>query len=313
MKPTLGLGLAALGRPAYIALGRARDLGDADDRGVEAMRARTHAMLDAAWAAGVRYVDAARSYGLAESFLGQWLALDPGRRASLTIGSKWGYRYVADWRIDAEVHEVKDHSLAAVDEQWPLTLAALGGPPDHYLIHSVTPDSPALGDGALLDRLRDLAASGVRVGISTSGPRQADVVDAALALGESPFGAVQSTVNLLEPSAAPALARAHEAGWTVVAKEVFANGRLTSTALENPAGEAAELRERTGLAPEAAALGWALAQPWLDIALTGAVTERQLAANLAARPLERERLEAVAPLAQRAEHYWSARSALAWG
>ena len=37
------------------------------------MRAHAHAVLDAACDAGVRYFDAARSYGLAEEFLGSWL------------------------------------------------------------------------------------------------------------------------------------------------------------------------------------------------------------------------------------------------
>ena len=62
----VGLGLAALGRPAYITSGREEDLPDRSETG---MRARTFSMLDAAYAAGVRYVDAARSYGLAEEFL----------------------------------------------------------------------------------------------------------------------------------------------------------------------------------------------------------------------------------------------------
>ena len=45
----LGLGLAALGRPAYMALGRDALLGE--DRSVEAMRQRCYALLDAAhWA-----------------------------------------------------------------------------------------------------------------------------------------------------------------------------------------------------------------------------------------------------------------------
>ena len=62
----IGLGLAALGRPAYITSGREQDL---PDRGVTGLRTRTFSMLDAAYAAGVRYVDAARSYGRAEEFL----------------------------------------------------------------------------------------------------------------------------------------------------------------------------------------------------------------------------------------------------
>src|SRR5713101_3201530 len=67
----IGLGLAALGRPRYINLGRDADLGD--DRSVAAMERRCHEMLDAAYAAGIRYIDAARSYGLAEAFLASWL------------------------------------------------------------------------------------------------------------------------------------------------------------------------------------------------------------------------------------------------
>ncbi|GIH61718.1 hypothetical protein Msi02_25350 [Microbispora siamensis] len=67
----MGLGLAALGRPAYITLGRDEDFGG--DRDVATMRARTWEVLDAARAAGVRYFDAARSYGLAEEFLAGWL------------------------------------------------------------------------------------------------------------------------------------------------------------------------------------------------------------------------------------------------
>src|SRR5881275_1822007 len=46
----IGLGLAALGRPGYINLGHARDL--ASHTGVAALEAQTHAVLDAAWAAG---------------------------------------------------------------------------------------------------------------------------------------------------------------------------------------------------------------------------------------------------------------------
>src|SRR5262245_13592455 len=67
----LGLGLAAVGRPAYSTLGRSRDL--SRNRSVESMYERAAAVLDAAWAAGVRYFDVARSYGQAEAFLARWL------------------------------------------------------------------------------------------------------------------------------------------------------------------------------------------------------------------------------------------------
>ena len=52
----LGLGLAALGRPGYINLGHGGDL-DHDYDVIEAMEANAHAVLDAAWEAGIRYFD----------------------------------------------------------------------------------------------------------------------------------------------------------------------------------------------------------------------------------------------------------------
>lgn len=304
--PRIGLGLAALGRPAYITLGRDADLGA--DRPVELMEARTHEVLDAAWDAGVRYVDAARSYGYAERFLGTWLAAHPGRRDQLVVGTKWGYRYVAGWRTDVEVHEVKEHSPAMFDVQWPETIAALGGVPDLENVHSVTPDSPALTDPELLARFRDLVAQGVRVGFSTSGARQGDAIDAALALRDSPFSVVEATWNALEPSSGAALARAHDAGWFVLVKEAVANGRLTPDGDEP--GYAA-LADEDGQTPDAHAIGWALAQPFADLVLSGAVTVDQLRSNLAARP-PRTAPAALAALAEPPERYWAERSALPW-
>src|SRR5262245_507129 len=66
----VGLGLAALGRPAYINLGRSADLGP--NRSVTALERRCRELLDAAYESGIRYIDAARSYGMAEAFLGRW-------------------------------------------------------------------------------------------------------------------------------------------------------------------------------------------------------------------------------------------------
>ena len=108
----IGLGLAALGRPAYITAGRGDDL---PNRSVDGLRDQSFLVLDSAYAAGVRYVDAARSYGRAEEFLGQWLAARG--HPDVVVGSKWGYRYVGDWQLDADQHEVKEHSLAMFTTQ----------------------------------------------------------------------------------------------------------------------------------------------------------------------------------------------------
>lgn len=220
----IGLGLAAVGRPGYINLHRDRDL--PDERTADALRARTHELLDAAYAQGVRYFDAARSYGRSEEFLGEWLTARPEVR-DVVIGSKWGYTYTADWNVDAEAHEVKDHSLATYERQRAETAELLGDRLDLYQIHSVTADSPALTDKELHARLAALAAEGVSVGLSTSGPAQAEAIRAALAVtvdGEPLFRTVQATYNALETSAGPALADAHAAGLTVIVKEAMANG-----------------------------------------------------------------------------------------
>ncbi len=302
----LGLGLAALGRPEYLTLDHASAVqGRFDPAELERL---CHAVLDAAWDGGVRHVDAARSYGAAERFLGSWLAQHPGRRDELVIGSKWGYAYVADFRQGAGVHEVKEHSVARLVEQWPQTQHDLGGLPDYYLVHSVTPDSPALSDAALLDRLRALGER-VRIGISTSGPRQAEVVRAALELDV--FTSVQSTWNVLEPSVGPALAEAHDAGWFVVVKEAMANGRLATEG-----GPLAPAAAEAGVGRDALALAVVLAQPWADVVLSGAATVPQLEQNLAALTVGTATAGAIlgelAGVVEPAESYWRSRSELAW-
>lgn len=222
----IGLGLAAVGRPGYITPHRDRDL--PGDRGVDALRARTHELLDAAYAQGVRYFDAARSYGRAEEFLAEWLTARPDV-TDVVIGSKWGYTYTGDWHVDAETHEVKDHGQATFERQYAETAELLGDRLDLYQIHSLTADSPALSDKDLHARLAELAAGGTTVGFSTSGPGQSDAIRAAVAVtvdGEPLFRTVQATYNALDTSAGAALAEAHDAGLTVIVKEAMANGRL---------------------------------------------------------------------------------------
>src|SRR5256885_15327258 len=108
----IGFGLAAVGRPGYITLGREHDIGT--DRSVNALERRSHEVLNAAYDAGIRYFDAARSYGFAERFLASWLRQRGLPPKAVTVGSKWGYTYVGDWQVGALVPEVKGHSLAAL-------------------------------------------------------------------------------------------------------------------------------------------------------------------------------------------------------
>jgi aryl-alcohol dehydrogenase-like predicted oxidoreductase len=280
---------------------------------VEALRTRTHGLLDAAYAQGVRYVDTARSYGRAEEFLASWLAARPDAD-DVVVGSKWGYTYTAGWSTHAERHEVKDHSLATYERQRAESDALLGARLDLYQIHSLTPDSPALTDTALHVRLAEAAARGVRVGFSTSGPAQADTIRAALAVtvdGEPLFGTVQSTYNLLETSAESALAEAHAAGLTVMVKEALANGRLAGP---HAPGALREVAAETGQGADAVALAYVLSRPWAGVVLSGAATVGQLASNLHAAVVDlgEPRLTRLASLAEPPAAYWETRGRLPW-
>jgi aryl-alcohol dehydrogenase-like predicted oxidoreductase len=307
----IGLGLAALGRPAYITGGRADDL---PDRSVDGLRARTFSMLDAAYDSGIRYFDAARSYGQAEEFLGGWLAARGYPDA--VCGSKWGYRYTGGWQLDAdrqEVQEVKEHTLAMFTAQLAQTRAALGDRLALYQVHSLTPDSPLLDDRELLDALARLRAEGVIIGLTASGPGQADALRRAMQAtvdGRPLFTVAQVTWNLLEPSVAPAAAEAAAAGWTILIKEALANGRLApGPGLAGAASELAGLAAARGVTADAVAIAAALANPWASVVLSGAVTARQLQTNLTALSVgDLPELD----LAEPPRTYWETRAARPW-
>ena len=309
----MGIGLAALGRPGYVTLGHAEDLGS--DRSVTGLSRRTHQVLDHAYQRGVRYLDAARSYGYGEAFLADWLSSDPDRAATVTVGSKWGYTYVAGWRVDADEHEVKDHSLATFERQYAETRELLGGHLDLYQVHSASLTTGVLDDRRLLEALTDLAGSGIVIGMSLSGPDQADTLRRALELseaGRAPFRAVQATWNLLEPSTGAALAEAHQAGWGITVKEALANGRLTPRG-DLPA-QVQHAAAQLDVAVDALAIAAALAQPWSHVVLSGATTVQHLDSNLAALDLDVPAglIEELTADAEPPAAYWEQRRALAW-
>jgi aryl-alcohol dehydrogenase-like predicted oxidoreductase len=303
----IGLGLAALGRPGYLNLGHGVDLGS--DRSVATLERRAHAVLDAAYDAGVRYFDAARSYGRGEAFLASWLGRRELAPGEVTVGSKWGYTYTAGWKVRADPPEVKDLSVDTFRRQLGETRELLADHLSLYQIHSATVESGVLDDAAVLAALAELRAGGVSVGLTTSGPQQARTVERAIAGGG--FDTVQATWNLLEPSVGPALAEAHREGLGVIVKEALANGRLTS---RGGCPELEQEAQRLGASADAVALAAALAQPWADVVLSGAASTDQLTSNLAARqmPWDRHAAQALASLSEEPEAYWRARADLAW-
>ncbi|MFC7342706.1 aldo/keto reductase [Saccharopolyspora griseoalba] len=305
----LGVGLAALGRPAYINIGRAEAL--PQQRTAQAMREQTRKVLDAAHQRGIRWVDTARSYGSAEQFLADWLA-ERGHD-DVTVSSKWGYAYVAEWRIETEVHEVKEHSLERLRSQWAETRTLLGRRINLYQVHSLTTTSPLFDDMALQHELARIRDAGVQLGFSTSGAAQADTIEKAWELevgGRQLFSAVQSTWNTSEPSVGRALNEAHTGGWRVLLKETLANGRLAV----DPPAELAAIAAEHGVGPDAIALAHALRQPWADVVLLGVAGVEQLDSNLRACQVELgdKDLATLESLARDAATYWGERAELPW-
>jgi len=169
--------------------------------------------------------------------------------------------------------------------------------------------------------LARLKGEGVLIGLTLSGPRQAEVLERAMSVEIDRvclFDAVQATWNLLEPSAAPALEMAHASGLGVIVKEALANGRLT---IRNRDPEFAErqhalatLAARFDVTTDAVALAAALARPWADVVLSGAATPAQLNSNLRSLDVSWDaeaELQALS-LAEEPGAYWRKRSDLAW-
>ena len=307
---TIGFGLAAIGRPGYITVGHDEDLAGRTDAGD--FEHHAHDMLDEAHARGITYVDAARSYGRAEEFLATWLDSRRSSPDDPVVGSKWGYVYKADWKVNADVHEEKIHTRENLDRQFSESSDLLGSHLRLYQIHSATADSGVLENRDVLNKLADMRSNGLTIGLSTSGPAQADTIRQAIEVevdGQRLFGSVQATWNLLETSAGEALSDASDAGLGVIVKEAVANGRLTSR-------DADIAQKLHGIAPEwtpdALAIAACLHQPWSSVVLSGAATSEQLRSNLSALDVPRATTAQLPPLAEDPGAYWSARGALPW-
>jgi aryl-alcohol dehydrogenase-like predicted oxidoreductase len=324
MTARLGLGLAALGRPGYVTLNHASDLGGSYNPA--SMEAHAHAALDAAFDAGIHYVDAARSYGRAEDFLASWLHKREIQPGEIVVASKWGYTYTAGWSTSATQHEIKDHSLTAFERQLAESVEQLGRYLSLYQIHSVTAESKTLEDDGLIDAIARLRERDIRAGLSVSGAGQHIAIRRSLEVlrdGVRVFDSVQATWNLFERGAESALEDAHASGMKVVVKESLANGRLTAEAgREKGEGEIftplvariREVAEARGTTIEMLALAAALARPWADTVLTGAATVEQVRSNVAELELayDAELEEQLNSVSVSSAEYWRARSSFKW-
>jgi aryl-alcohol dehydrogenase-like predicted oxidoreductase len=315
----IGLGMAALGRPGYINLGHGNDLGG--DLREAAMEARAHDLLDTAWRSEIRYFDVARSYGLGERFLGNWLTERGVSQEDVTVGSKWGYRYTANWKVEAEVHELKEHTFSMLKKQWGESVSLLNGYIDLYQIHSATMESGVLENNEVLEELARLRDQGTRIGLSLTGPGQSEVLRKAMEIvvdGSHLFECVQATWNLLEQSAGPALAEAHAAGIGVIIKEALANGRLTERNDDPDFAPKLTLlkreSERLRIPVDTLVMAATLSVPFADVILSGAAHAHQLLSNVrgAGTVLDDEARARLLGIVESSHEYWDKRRRLPW-
>ena len=309
----IGLGLAALGRPGYINIGHDNDLGS--DKSKASMRDYCHQVLDFAYNNGVRYFDTARVYGDAEEFLSSWIRKQS--QFNGFVGSKWGYEYLANWEVNVDKHERKDHSAAFLKQQWVETRMNLGKNVDLYHIHSVTPDSSVLDDPTVIKELESIKKNGLEIGISTSGPEQKKTIEKFLKINEKLklFSFLQSTVNILEQSCIPILKEAHNQKINIIAKEVFSNGLLTNANKDYHQEQLQNLQniaKEIDLTLEQISYLWVYQLPFIKIILTGASTISQLQENLNCLNKLNTTIPNLDNLNLSVDDYWSTRKSLSW-
>lgn len=316
MKNTkLGLGLAALGRPDYINI-RTTNV----NKSVAAFKENAFTMLDHAYELGIRYFDTAPSYGKGEQFLLDWK--NQREHKDLVLGTKWGYTYVANWEIGFNgEHEIKEHSLAKLKEQWQTSknlLPELG----IYQVHSATLESGILDNTNVLEELYTIKKeTGLTIGISTSGTQQSNVIEKALGIkvnGEDLFTSFQVTYNVLEQSTYPILNQLLKENKTVIIKESLANGRVfKSDAFKNYQKNHKTLEalaNNHNVSVDAIALRFIIDALEPTYLLSGASNTVQLDSNYKALDivLSKSDLEKLKQLKTNPNNYWEERSSLEW-
>ena len=311
----LGLGTAALGRPRYINV--RQDATNTSD--LEVFKKDSFSVLEEAYQSGVRYFDTAPGYGLAEQLLINWLATK--NDDTIKVATKWGYTYTANFNPDAKIHEVKEHSLEKLQEQWQVSKQLLPYL-KVYQIHSATLETGVLENEAVLKYLAFLKNTHhIKMGISTTGANQVEVIKKALSVkvdGDMLFDVFQVTYNLLDQSLKEVSSLLLKENKTVVIKEALANGRIFRnenypnyntmyTALERLANV-----HHVGV--DAICLQYAAQTIPGSTVLSGASNREQIQENLKMNGfvLSQLELEELSSFKVDATQYWAERKDLQW-
>lgn len=312
----IGLGLAAIGRPEYINLRKTND----SNKSEAIYKKRAMDLLDYAYDKGLRNFDTAPSYGKGEDYLIEWYKQH--NYQDLNISTKWGYTYVANWEIGySGAHEIKEHSLEKLQEQWPKSkqlLPALG----IYQIHSATFDSGVLTNQEVLNELfRIKKETGIKIGLSVSGPEQNSIVKTAAEKkveGQLLFDSFQVTYNILESTAHQTLKKILEQGKTVIVKEALANGRLFRHKdyphYGNLYHELESMAKHHKVGVDAIALRYIMDYLGPTLVLSGVSNSTQLDENLKVNnfKLNRKEIQTLSEFSVDGQSYWNERKQLVW-
>jgi len=315
-KTNIGLGLAALGRPEYINL----KTDNITDKSKQAFKENAFSVLSEAYKLGIRYFDTAPSYGKGEAFLDEWNNISG--HSDVILGTKWGYTYMANWQLEfSDKHEVKEHSLNKLKEQWEVSKKMLPNL-KYYQVHSATFESGILENEAVLSFLYKIKKqTGLQIGITTSGENQKDVIATALKIhvnGEDLFDCFQVTYNVFEQSAFSILKFAIAKGKKVIIKEALANGRIFKSDKFQNYLEAYsilnQLSKKHEVGVDAIALRFVIDTLQPTYVLSGAANSNQLKENLKAFNFElsNEDVNELKLLRKSSLDYWLERSSLSW-
>ncbi len=220
----IGLGTAAIGRPLYI---NVRQNTDEKPFSLPKFKENGLQVLEDAYSNGIRFFDTSPGYGLAEQLLIDWLKKkgDP----DIIVSTKWGYTYVANFDPNAIEHEVKEHSIEKLNNQWKFSKMLL----PHlkvYQIHSATLDTGVLENKEVLSRLHEIKkVHNITIGLTTTGNNQTEILEKGLSIeveNEKLFQSFQCTFNILDQSVFKYANKLQNISGPFIIKEALANGRL---------------------------------------------------------------------------------------
>jgi len=311
----LGLGTAALGRPQYINV-RQKNSKNSD---LDTFKKHSFLVLEAAYNSGIRYFDTAPGYGLAEELVLEWLRTKDDK--SIEIATKWGYTYTANFDENAPVHEVKEHSVSKLNEQWNCSRQLLPYL-KVYQIHSATLETGVLENTEVLERLAFLKREhNLKIGLTTTGTNQVEVIKKALAVlvdGEQLFDLFQVTYNFLDQSLLAISKELIIQNKSIVIKEALANGRVFRNKnypqYNKMYAPLEDLAQKHNVGVDAISLKYCEQTIPKSVILSGASATSQLKENLKINSfsLSSNEIEILNSFKVTPEFYWSERKQLQW-